>query len=137
MFNQVLILSISFTILYVVLTFTRLKFATVFTDFTVFTSSIILAILLSFIPIENVFTLSLSLFLYINSIWLYGVESREVSKRKYVFNPATTRVFIGLIVFIISSWLSISVIDARIALITILLSLILGAYKLKSLAKTT
>lgn len=130
-----LLLGICATVTYVALTFIRLRVSNLFLDFTVFLSSIIIATLSNFFATEQVLSLSLSIFLYINSVWLYGVESREVLTKRYVFNPSISRVFIGTILFIIALWLSFSQVDIRVAIITILISIILSVHKAREISK--
>lgn len=120
------------TCIYVALTLLKLRLSTLFMDFVVFVSSLIVAISLTMIPLGGGFPLVLSVFLYINALWLYGVEVKEVSKRRIV-NPSVSRVFVGLVLFLTATWASFSTIDTRLALIILLSSLILGTYRLKTL----
>lgn len=130
-----LLIGIFATLVYVTLTFVKLRISSLFLDFTVFLSSIVLAIFSSFFVVEQALALSLSIFLYINSIWLYGVESRDVLTKRYVFNPSISRIFIGTILFIIATWLSFSPLDARLAVIIILISIMLSIYRARGASK--
>lgn len=124
------------TLLTVLLTFKHLKASTSFRDFTVFTVSLICALLITMIPpLGEVPLLPWIIILYVNGVWFYGVEPRTSSKRAFATNPAIARVFLGLLLLIVASWLSISGYSVSIALVIVLVYVLLGAYKEKELMK--
>lgn len=124
------------TMLFAILTFLRINIATSFRDFAVFIASIILAIAstLAVTGGEGV-TLAAGIFLYVNAVWFYGVGNAQQSARKAFFAPSAPRVFIGLLFFIIATWIAFSGIDLRITLIILLVSILLAAYKVRMLEK--
>jgi hypothetical protein len=124
------------TILFVPLTFLRIKLATSFRDFAVFIASIIAAVASTLVVTggESI-GLAAGIFLYFNALWFYGVENAQQPSRKSFFTPNAPRVFIGLLLFVIASWLTFSGVDSRIALIIILASILLATYKVRTLGK--
>jgi len=124
------------TILFVPLTFLRIKLATSFRDFAVFIASIIAAVASTLVVTggESV-GLAAGIFSYFNALWFYGVENAQQPSRKSFFTPSAPRVFIGLLLFVIASWLTFSGVDSRIALIIILASILLATYKVRTLGK--
>jgi hypothetical protein len=124
------------TILFVPLTFLRIKLATSFRDFAVFIASIIAAVASTLVVTggEGI-GLAAGIFLYFNGLWFYGVENAQQPSRKSFFTPNAPRIFIGLLLFVIASWLTFSGVDSRIALIIILASILLATYKVRTLGK--
>lgn len=55
--------------------------------------------------------------------------------RKAFFTPSAPRILVGLLFFIIATWIAFSGIDLRIALILLLVSILLAAYKVRMLDK--
>jgi len=124
------------TIVFVILTFLKVKAATGFRDFSVFIVSIMVAIALTFVAAsEESVSLAVGVFLYINALWFYGVGSIKQSERKAFFAPSAPRVFIGLLFFNIASWVTFSGIDLRIALIILLVSILLATYRIRIVEK--
>jgi hypothetical protein len=126
------------TILFVPLTFLRIRLATSFRDFAVFIASIIAAVASTFVQTggeRESIGLAAGIFLYFNALWFYGVESAQQPSRKSFFTPSAPRIFIGLLLFVIASWLTFSGVDSRIALIIILASILLATYKVRTLGK--
>lgn len=132
-----LFLGLLATAIYVIATFLRIRLSTLFIDFVVFLASIIVAVAMTLNPHWSGFPIVFSIFLYINALWLYGVESRTVSMRRASINPSISRVFIGLILYLIATWITFSTLDVRLGAIIALASLILGAYRMKRIEKTT
>ena len=83
---------------------------------------------------EDPLTLFLVVFFYIASLWFYGVEGQGQPSKRLV-NPALSRIFVGMAMFVIATWITFSKIDFRLALIIILSSILLGAYKLRAIEK--
>lgn len=134
MIEASIILGLVATVIYIATTFTRLKLATVFRDFVAVISSIIAGIASTMLPTGE--EVALLVFLYIISLWFYGVERQEQSSRRFV-DPASSRVFVGIATFIIATWICFSRIDLRLTLIIALSSLIFGAYKLRMIMRET
>jgi len=124
------------TILFVPLTFMRIRLATSFRDFAVFITSIIAAVASTLVVTggEGI-VLATVIFSYSNALWFYGVENSQQPSRKSFFTPSASRVFRGLFFFVIGSWLTFSRVDSRIALIIILASILLATYKVRTLGK--
>ncbi|MEM4047838.1 MAG: hypothetical protein QW750_00960, partial [Zestosphaera sp.] len=74
--------------------------------------------------------------LYVNGVWFYGAEPKTPPKKIFTTSPAVTRVFLGLLLLVIASWLSVSSYNMGIALIIILVYLLLSAYKGRELLRT-
>lgn len=136
MTEVLIILGVTSTIVYAAMSFTRLKLATAFRDFTAIIASLIAGVSSTMLPTgEDPLILFLIVFFYITSLWFYGVERQgQVSKR--LVNPASSRILVGVIAFIIATWIVFSKIDSRLALIIILSSLLLGAYRLRTVEKS-
>ncbi|MEM0378806.1 MAG: hypothetical protein QXP68_07195 [Thermosphaera sp.] len=131
-----LAIGVASTIVFTALSFTRIKLAETFRDFAVFIASVILAIASTFaVPGENALPLASTIFLYVNAIWYYGFESLREPSRKPAFNPAASRAFIGVIFFLVATWICFSGMDVRIALIIVLSGALLGAYKIRKIVK--
>ncbi|AFL66158.1 hypothetical protein [Desulfurococcus amylolyticus] len=135
MTEVLIILGVISTIVYTAMSFTRLKLATAFRDFTAIITSLIAGVSSTMLPTgEDSLILFLTVFFYITSLWFYGVERQgQVSKR--LVNPASSRILVGVIAFVIATWIVFSKIDSRLALIIILSSLLLGAYRLRTIEK--
>lgn len=119
------------------LTFKHVRISTSFRDFTLFMISLIIAVVVTAIPpLNEVPLLPWILVLYVNGVWLYGAEPKTPSKKVFTTNPAVTRVFVGLLLLAVASWLSISSYNVSIALVVILAYILLGAYKERELLKT-
>ncbi|MEO3993978.1 MAG: hypothetical protein QN229_06730 [Desulfurococcaceae archaeon TW002] len=56
---------------------------------------------------------------YINGVWFYGAELKTPPKRILTTNPAVMRVFLGLLLLVIASWLFMLGYNVNIALIII------------------
>lgn len=125
-----LLMTSATTLLAAFLTFRHVRISTTFRDFTVFVVSLICAIAVALAPaLGEVPLLPWIIILYVNGMWLYGAEPRASSKKAFVVSPAVTRVFLGLLLLMTASWLSMSGYNAGIALIIILIYVLLGAYK--------
>jgi len=119
------------------LTFKHVKVSTSFRDFTVFVISLIIAVATTLTPpLNELSSLPWVIILYVNGVWYYGTEPKATSKKVFATNPAVTRVFLGLVLLVIASWLSMSSYNVSIALIIILIYALLGAYKERELMKT-
>jgi lysylphosphatidylglycerol synthetase-like protein (DUF2156 family) len=119
------------------LTFKHVKVSTSFRDFTVFVASLIVAVATTLTPpLNEVPSLPWITALYVNGVWYYGTEPKTTSKKIFATNPAVTRVFLGLVLLVIASWLSMSGYNVGVALIIVLIYTLLGAYKERELMKT-
>ncbi len=124
------------TMLVALFTFKHFKISTSFRDFTILIVSLICAIVVTMTPpLNEVPLLPWITILYVNGVWFYGAEPKTSPKRIFAVNPAVTRVFLGLLLLAIASWLSMSSYNVSIALIIILIYVLLGAYKEKGLMK--
>jgi lysylphosphatidylglycerol synthetase-like protein (DUF2156 family) len=132
-----LILASAAILLSAFLTFKHVKVSTSFRDFTVFVISLIIAVATTLTPpLNELSSLPWVIILYVNGVWYYGAEPKTTSKKVFATNPAVTRVFLGLVLLVIASWLSMSSYNVGIALIIILIYALLGAYKERELMKT-
>ena len=121
----------------VILTLIRIRGSTDFRDFVVFIISIMVAIGITQIPLVNEDPLLPWItVLYINGVWWYGVEQASISRRIFTINPSTTRVFIGVILQIIASWIGLSRFNISLTTIMVLAYILLGVYKERILMKT-
>ncbi|MEM1555222.1 MAG: hypothetical protein QXM54_01645 [Desulfurococcaceae archaeon] len=134
--TPILFLGLFTTAIYIILTFLRIRLSTLFMDFAVFLSSILVAIAVTFNPVWNSLNIALSIFLYINALWLYGIENRVVPRKRTVINPSLPRVFVGLILYLVATWIIFSQLDVRLGIIAILLSIILGTHRMVRIEKT-
>lgn len=124
------------TILTVLFTFKRYFRSSGFRDFTVFVLSLIVAIAVTLVvPLSKAPLLPWVTVLYINGLWLYGAEAENASRGRSAVNPAASRVFVGVILLVISSWLTVSTYHAGVALMTVLVYVLLGAHRLRDLIK--
>lgn len=133
----ILLITSVVTMLVALLTFKHFKISTSFRDFTILIVSLICAIVVTMTPpLNEVPLLPWIIILYINGVWFYGAEPKTSPKRIFATNPAVTRVFLGLLLLAIASWLSMSSYNISIALIIILIYVLLGAYKERELMRT-
>lgn len=124
------------TALMAFLTFKHVRASTYFRDFMVLIFSLMVAVVASLIvPLSEGPLLPLTVILLVNGLWLYGVEPKTSPKRYFTIDPAVPRVFIGLILLMIASWLAVSSYNVSIALIIVLVYVMLGAYKGRELTK--
>lgn len=136
MSEYLLVTGLASTVLFVILSFTRIKIATGFRDFAVFIASIILAIASTLVITgEESVVSAVGIFLYVNAVWFYGIGNAQQPVRKAFFTPSAPRILVGLLFFIIATWIAFSGIDLRIALILLLVSILLAAYKVRMLDK--
>ncbi|MEM2208281.1 MAG: hypothetical protein QXG17_06285 [Sulfolobales archaeon] len=125
------------TLLTTLLTFKHFRISTGFRDFTVFVVSLMCAIATTATPyLSDVPLLPWIIVLYVNGLWLYGAEPMTPSVKAVFVSPALTRVFVGLIMLAVASWLSISSCGVSIALVVVLIYVLLGAYRTKELMRT-
>lgn len=125
------------TLLVIFLTFKPMRISTTFRDFTAFVASLICAIAATATPtLGEVPLLPWIIILYVNGVWFYGTEPKTSSKKVFATNPAVTRVFLGLLLLVIASLLSVSGYNVSMALIIVLVYVLLGAYKERELMKT-
>ncbi|MEM1604027.1 MAG: hypothetical protein QXL29_05030 [Zestosphaera sp.] len=124
------------TLLIAFLTFKHVKISTSFRDFTILVVSLICAIAVTMTPpLNEVPLLPWIIILYVNGVWFYGAEPKTPPKKIFTTSPAVTRVFLGLLLLVIASWLSMSGYNLGIALIIILIYALLGAYKERELMR--
>lgn len=131
-------LAVVSTILAVFLTFRHYLKSSGFRDFTVFILilSLIVATAVTLVmPLSEAPLLPLITVLYINGLWLYGAGVENASRSRFTVNPAASRVFVGIMLLVISSWLAVSAYHVGVALITVLIYVLLGAYRLRGLIK--